>query len=69
MQEFYFHSGKKSIMIIFSIKANCPVCDEMVELDISSPDVKVEACRDEILLSFKCKQCGEHIDQECWEKE
>jgi C4-type Zn-finger protein len=56
-------------MIINSIKAICPVCEECIELDISSPDVKVEAYRDEILLSFKCSQCGEHIDQEAFEKD
>lgn len=56
-------------MIINFIKAICPVCDEHIELDVSSPDVKVEAYGDKILLSFKCSQCEEHIDQEAWEKE
>ena len=56
-------------MIINYIKAICPVCDESIELDVSSHDVKVEVCRDEIVLSFTCKQCNERIDQECFEKE
>jgi len=56
-------------MIILKIIGICPVCEEEVQLDISSSDVKVEDYGDEILLSFKCSQCGEYIDRECFEKE
>jgi uncharacterized protein YlaI len=56
-------------MIILKISGICPVCEEEVLIDISSPDVKVEAYRNEILLSFKCPQCEEHIDQEAFERE
>jgi uncharacterized protein YlaI len=56
-------------MIILKISGICPVCEEDIELDISSPDVKVEAYRDKIFLSFKCPQCEDHIDQEAFERE
>lgn len=55
-------------MIITKLLAICPVCEEQVEIDIDE-DTVIEACRNEILLSFKCKQCGEYIDQEALEKD
>ena len=56
-------------MIILKISAICPACDEQTVIDIEHPDTTVESCRNDILLSFKCSQCGEYIDREAFEKE
>ncbi len=54
-------------MIVKKIIAICPICDENILLDIES--VKIEYCKDDILLSFKCDQCQEYVDKEAIEKE
>jgi len=56
-------------MIIHSIKVTCPACEECVEIDVSSQDVKIEAYNGETLVSFRCTQCDEYIDREALEKE
>jgi hypothetical protein len=60
---------ENTLMIILKVKAICPICEEHIEIDFSQPDAIIEACREEILLSFKCSQCGEYIDKEAWETE
>lgn len=47
----------------------CPACEECVEIDVSSQDVKIEAYNGETLVSFRCTQCDEYIDREALEKE
>jgi len=56
-------------MIVNKILAICPACDERVEIDMGELDTAMEACRSEVLLSFKCTQCGEYIEKEAVEKE
>jgi transcription elongation factor Elf1 len=56
-------------MIINKISAICPVCDQHIEIEIESLDTKIESFSGEILLSFKCNQCDEYIDQEAWEEQ
>jgi C4-type Zn-finger protein len=64
-----YHSEENIVMIINKIFAICPVCDQNIEIDIESSDTKIECFSGDILLSFRCNQCDEYVDQEAWEKQ